>query len=126
MLYDHLDFRVRSLENARPFYDTLLGAMGFSKIGADDESATYYHESGRKELPFFGIVQDPSHTPNETRTAFAARNRDDVDRVASVARESGARNLEGPQLWDEYSPTYYAAFFEDPEGNKFEICCRHS
>lgn len=124
MLYDHLDFRVRSIAQTRSFYDALLTAMGFSNVGADDESVTYYHESGDKTLPFFGIIEDASHVANETRTAFAARSRDDVDRLAAIARDAGAQNVEEPRVWHEYSATYYAAFFEDPEGNKFEICCR--
>jgi hypothetical protein len=28
------------------------------------------------------------------------------------------------ELCAEYSPGYYAVFFEDPDGNKLEICCR--
>lgn len=124
MLYDHLDLRVRSLAGTKPFYDALLPAMGFSKIGGDHESATYYHESGDRSLPFFGIIEDPSHVPNGTRTALAARSRDDVDRLAAIARESGAQQFERAHLCEEYSPNYYAAFFEDPEGNKFEVCCR--
>jgi catechol 2,3-dioxygenase-like lactoylglutathione lyase family enzyme len=26
----------------------------------------------------------------------------------------------------DYSPGYYAVFFEDPDGNKLEVCCRES
>ena len=124
MLYDHLDLRVRSIAGTKPFYDALLPAMGFSKIGGDGESVTYYHESGDRSLPFFGIIEDPSHAPNGTRTALAARDRNDVDRLASIARENGAREFEAARICEEYSPSYYAAFFEDPEGNKFEVCCR--
>jgi hypothetical protein len=46
--------------------------------------------------------------------------------VAKIVREAGGQNLEGPQIWPEYSPGYYALFFEDPDGNKLEICCRGS
>jgi hypothetical protein len=44
--------------------------------------------------------------------------------MAKLAREIGARNLEGPELCAEYSPGYYAVFFEDLDGNKLEICYR--
>jgi predicted lactoylglutathione lyase len=50
------------------------------------------------------------------RIAFWAETREQVDRVAQVVREAGGRNLEGPQIWPEYSPGYYALFFEDPDG----------
>jgi hypothetical protein len=29
--YDHIDLRVRSLAEARPFYETLLPALGFTR-----------------------------------------------------------------------------------------------
>jgi hypothetical protein len=45
-----------------------------------------------------------------------------VDRLAGVAQEAGARNMSGPRACPEYNPTYYAAFFDDPCGNKLEIC----
>ncbi len=43
-----------------------------------------------------------------------------------VVRQAGGQNLEGPEICAEYSPGYYAFFFEDPDGNKLEICCRAS
>jgi catechol 2,3-dioxygenase-like lactoylglutathione lyase family enzyme len=41
-------------------------------------------------------------------------------------RQAGGKNLEGPEICVDYSPGYYAFFFEDPDGNKLEICCRKS
>jgi predicted lactoylglutathione lyase len=79
-----------------------------------------------KPSEFFGFTEDPNHRPNDTRIAFWAETREQVDRVAQVVRETGGRNPEGPQIWPEYSPGYYAFFFEDPDGNKLEICCRRS
>ena len=46
--------------------------------------------------------------------------------VAEVLREAGGKALEGPEICVDYSPGYYAFFFEDPDGNKLEICCRES
>jgi hypothetical protein len=47
-----------------------------------------------------------------------------VDRLSSVAQNAGATAFEPPALIEEYSPFYYASFFEDAEGNKLEICFR--
>jgi hypothetical protein len=41
-----------------------------------------------------------------------------------LAERSGARAFEPAMLIEEYGLNYYAAFFEDASGNKFEICCR--
>jgi len=34
--------------------------------------------------------------------------------------------LDGPEICADYSPGYYAFFFEDPACNKLEICRRES
>jgi len=47
-----------------------------------------------------------------------------VDEIAKLVREAGGKNLEGPEICAEYSAGYYGFFFEDPDGNKLEICCR--
>jgi predicted lactoylglutathione lyase len=79
-----------------------------------------------KPTEFFGFTEDASHRPNETRIAFWAETPAEVDQVAKVVRQAGGKNIEGPQIWRDYSPGYYALFFEDPDGNKMEVCCRRS
>lgn len=126
MLLDHIDLRVRNLAQARPLYDALLWALGYTKQNADEESVGYHlpHETGAE--PFIWLVEDSSHVVNGTRIAFAAPSRAQVDRVAGAAQSAGARAFEAPQLVTEYGSNYYAAFFEDTEGNKIEICCRRA
>ncbi|MGC9991877.1 MAG: VOC family protein [Candidatus Cybelea sp.] len=126
MLYDHIDLRVSDLVKTRRFYDTLLPAMGFSEIVADHESTCYYRPGSNRSDPFFGLDLDPQHRPNATRLALRAADRLDVDRLAEVARLAGALAFEPPHVCEEYTPFYYAAFFEDPDGNKLEICFREA
>ena len=45
----------------------------------------------------------------------------ELDRLAAIAVQAGARNVEGPAYEDEQ---YYAVFFEDLSGNRLEICYR--
>ncbi len=124
MLFDHLDLRVRNLKTARPLYDALLPAMGYSKINADEESAGYHRPDETGAEPFIWLVEEADHRPNGTRIAFNAASRSEVDRLAAIARENGATNVEPAELVPDYGPAYYATFFEDAEGNKLEICCR--
>ncbi len=126
MLFDHVDARVKSLDRARPLYDALLPAMGFSRIAEDAETICYYRPGADQSAPFFGIDLDPGHRPNATRIALRAGSRAEVDRLAAIAREAGAAAFEGPELCEDYTPFYYAAFFEDAEGNKLEICYREA
>ena len=67
------------------------------------------------------MTESPAHQPNENRVAFRATSRAEVDRLARVAAKAGARKMEGPADEDV---NYYAVFFEDPSGNRLEICFR--
>ncbi len=54
------------------------------------------------------------------RLAFGVDGRSQVDAAAAAARDAGARAVEGPSVHPEYGD-YYAVFFQDADGNKFEI-----
>ncbi len=122
-LFDHIDLRVRDFERATRFYVPLLKALGFTVDQKIEDWVSYESpRQGAAVTEFFGFTHDPNHTPNGTRIAFWAETREEVDRVAEVARKAGALNIEGPELYAE--PGYYAVFFEDPDGNKLEVCYR--
>ena len=119
---DHINLRVTSLAEARPFHAALLPALGFTKDVSDETWFQFERESASGSGEFFGITESRSHVPNETRIAFWAESTGEVDRLAEVVRRAGGRNIEGPG-YDE-GPGYYAVFFEDPCGNRLEICHR--
>ena len=121
---DHIDLRVRDFKKAMAFYKKLLPELGFTHDRSDDTWGTFYSAGRDKPADFFGFTEDPNHQPNGTRIAFWSGTREEVDRIARLVRDLGGGNVEGPELCAEYSPGYYACFFEDPDGNKLEICCR--
>jgi predicted enzyme related to lactoylglutathione lyase len=121
---DHIDLRVKDLAGAKKFYGKILPPLGFSCDRSDDEWGTFYTVGRDKPSEFFGFTKDPDHEPNGTRIAFWAETLEEVDKIADIVRDAGGQNLEGPEVCPGYSPGYYAFFFEDPEGNKLEICCR--
>ena len=124
--FDHIDLRVKDMKVARKFYAKFLPQLGFVRESPGRKYHTFYAAGGDKPSEFFGFTQDKEHQPNGTRIAFWADTRKEVDRIADLVREAGGRTLEGPEVCREYSPGYYAFFFEDPDGNKLEICCRES
>jgi hypothetical protein len=123
-MYDHVDQRVGDPARVRPLYDALMRAMGCTRISEDAQSVGWYNAEDPKRQPFFSLVRDGSHRPNQTRIAFRAAGRQDVDRLAEIALRAGARHFEAPHECIEYTPRYYAAFFDDADGNKLEICWR--
>ena len=123
--FDHIDLRVRDLKAARRFYGEVLPAIGFTLETGDEQCASFTAPGeGKREFFAFEFTEDPDHRPNATRIAFWADSKEEVDRVAEVVRRAGGRVLEGPEVCEDYTPHYYAFFFEDPDGNKLEICCR--
>jgi predicted enzyme related to lactoylglutathione lyase len=119
--FDHVDLRVRSLVEARPFYEMLLPALGFTR-DARIEGWLQYEIAGTDGAPeFVGVTESPQHIANECRIAFRADSLREVDRLAAIIVQAGARNVEGPVYEDA---RYYAVFFEDPNGNRLEICYR--
>jgi len=132
--FDHIDLRVKNMEVAKKFYRQFLPELGFVRerhepspspeVGGDFR--TFYSAGVDKPSEFFCFEEDKNHQPNGTRIAFWADTREEVDRIAELVRKAGGKNLEGPELCVDYSPGYYAFFFEDPDGNKLEICCRET
>jgi predicted enzyme related to lactoylglutathione lyase len=123
-VFDHFDFRVRDVAAAKPFYDGMLRLFGMRGKAQEDGTVVYLRISGGKIEEAFALLEDREHRPNGTRVAFFATTVEDVDRMAARMRDLGAQKFEAPALCPEIGPNYYACFFEDAEGNKFEIVCR--
>jgi len=121
---DHVDLRVKDFRRASEFYSKLLPALGFTSDRSDSEWGTFYSVGEDATSAFFGFTEDRQHRPNGNRIAFWAESRSQVDQIAELVRNIGGLNVEGPEICAEYSPGYYAVFFDDPDGNKLEVCCR--
>jgi catechol 2,3-dioxygenase-like lactoylglutathione lyase family enzyme len=119
--FDHVDLRVPHLAQAIPFYSRLLPALGFTRDSNIEGWYQFDAEDSDGSGEFFGITEDPAHTPNQNRIAFRARSPADVDFLARLLHEIGARSVEGPE-WT--SSDYYAVYFEDPFGNRLELVFR--
>jgi catechol 2,3-dioxygenase-like lactoylglutathione lyase family enzyme len=124
-LFDHIDLRVKNRAAAQEFYGQVLPAIGF-RVDKSGKKWGSFDADGGKAVDFFGFTEEADHQSNGNRIAFWAESRAAVDKVAEVIRKAGGRNIEGPELCVDYSPGYYAVFFEDPDGNKLEVCCRES
>ncbi|BCA53809.1 Glyoxalase/bleomycin resistance protein/dioxygenase [Nitrospira sp. KM1] len=121
-IYDHIDLRVRNLAEARSFYERLLPSLGFVHNVGIDGWLQFEAQGTDGATQFFGVTESSGHVANECRIAFWAQSNADVDRLAEIVVRAGARHVEGPD--EQEGPGYYAVFFEDPSGNRLEICHR--
>jgi catechol 2,3-dioxygenase-like lactoylglutathione lyase family enzyme len=118
MLLSHVDLRVRDRAKAEAFYDALLSPLG--AVIDRGASFTTWQIGTEPAADWFGITEDAAMTPNALRIAFAAPSRGTVDAIATILPAIGARNIELPD--EAYGSAYYACFFEDPDGNRLEVC----
>ena len=123
-LFDHLDMRVQDMQEAEKFYDSVLPALGFPSKGSTPHCVYYEALTAHDKPEFVALIEERGYAGSSTRIAFWCESRQSVDGIGAVLVTAGARNLEGPMFCPEYSPSYYAVFFEDPSGNRLEAACR--
>ena len=131
---DHIQITVRDLDVATPFYNKMLALLGFEidrKVSAtieehDFQVVEYLHPNFSFAItsPRKAFMDDVIHRRKPGalhHLAFRADSRAEVDRLYLGLKEIGAEIVGGPKLWPEHGPDYYAVFFKDPEGIKYEI-----
>jgi len=77
---------------------------------------------GTDEKPTFWLAQrEPFGTG--THVAFTCSDHATVDAFHAAALAAGGEDNGAPGPRPEYTPTYYAAFVRDPDGNNIEVVC---
>ena len=118
--FGHLDLRVASMGDALGFYEALLPALGFTERYDGPDWKVFATDGPLPSTAYVGLTESAGHAPNENRVAFWAPHRVDVDRIAEVVEGAGGRDISGPKQMP-YGPGYYAVYFSDPSGNRFEV-----
>jgi hypothetical protein len=86
-LYDHIDLRVHSLAEVRPFYESLLPALGFTRKTEIPGWLQYEAEApDGGAAAFFGVTESTGHVANASRIAFSWLGRDRENRKATLTR----------------------------------------
>lgn len=124
--FDHIDLTVNDLSRSSPFYERVLGELGFRwfKEGA---SGNHVFVNGITSL----AIREPSPEQRGAafdryrvglhHLAFRAARRDDVDRFHDFLLREELPVLDPPAEYPEYGEAYYAVFFPDPDGIKLEL-----
>jgi predicted enzyme related to lactoylglutathione lyase len=122
--YQHIDLRVNDLEQAWDFYSKILPAVGFEEGWKGENFRGFSADGKLPDQAWFGFTEDKNHQANANRISFWAESREGVDGIAALLKDAGGKSISGPRECPEYSPTYYAVFFDDPFGNCLEVCFR--
>ena len=134
---DHIQITAKDMNVAVPFYDKLLPVLGFdiqNKVTAFIKEHEFHVVEYTHPRLVFAITSPRSGFARETinrrkpgalhHLAFKADSRAEVDRLHSELKAIGATIVTPPREYPEYTPPgYYALYFKDPEGIKYEIVC---
>jgi catechol 2,3-dioxygenase-like lactoylglutathione lyase family enzyme len=136
-IIDHIQITVKDMSIAVPFYDKLLPLLGFDiqkKVSAVLEKHEFHVVEYTHPRLIFAITSPRGAFAGDTinrrkpgalhHLAFKAESRAEVDRLHRELNGIGAKIVSPPREYPEYTPPgYYALYFKDPEGIKYEIVC---
>lgn len=111
-------------ENA--FYRPVLEFLGYTKVEDEAGMTLWFSETAGAAINLWQAHDDLKARPHERYApgfhhfAFAAESRSQVDALHGLLGRIGATVLDAPAEYD-YMPGYYAVFFVDPDGMKFEL-----
>ena len=118
---DHVDLTVNDLARSIPFYEKVLGALGFRRV----PHATYVvWANAHLAIGLRPAERDAAFDRYRVglhHLALRVRSRDEVDRFHDLLVREGITVLDPPAEYPEYGPRYYAVFFADPDGMKLEV-----
>jgi catechol 2,3-dioxygenase-like lactoylglutathione lyase family enzyme len=117
-MFDHIGLKVKELGASVRFYEAALAPLGFVLCSRDDSGAGF-GPAGEPALWLYA-VKGPT---GAAHVAFRAKDHAAVDRFHAAGLKAGGRDNGAPGLRADYSPTYYAAFLTDPDGNNVEAVC---
>jgi len=128
----HLALVVTDLAAATAFYDAILGFMGYAWVPVPEATqmlmktplVAYASPHGsitiRPAKPEFAAMKFHRGSAGLNHFAFIAASRADVDAMHAKLKEIGATVLDPPADY-AYFAEYYAVYFTDPDGIKFEF-----
>jgi catechol 2,3-dioxygenase-like lactoylglutathione lyase family enzyme len=121
-MLDHVSIGVKDVARAKKFYDSVMKPLGYTRLSASEGSLGYGKDGvvlwiGASEAPV------PADMRSGLHFCFTAPDRKSVDAFHAAGLKSGGKDNGKPGLRADYSPTYYAAFLTDPDGNNVEAVC---
>ena len=125
----HLDLTVKDVAVSRPFYEAVLGFMGYVVSDVDGIGFDMDLRRDGEFITAVGILrargenaarQHDRYSPGLHHIAWNAESRTDVDALYALLLNIGATILDPPAEYPRYGLGYYAVFFADPDGLKLE------
>ena len=121
-IFTHVCVGSRDLAAAKAFYDAALGALGIANLGSMAGRAWMYGKGGPEFLVMNPANGQPATHANGGTIGFDAGSRAQVRAFHEAGLANGG-SCEGPPGPRAFTPTAYAAYLRDPDGNKLCAYC---
>jgi catechol 2,3-dioxygenase-like lactoylglutathione lyase family enzyme len=133
-IIDHIQITVKDLTVAESFYDKFLPILGFD-LRHKSKGRVETHEFEVVEY-FHPLLTLGINSPREIykndmihrrkpgslhHLAFQANSTEEVDRLYNELKNSGVNTIDEPKFYPQHGEYYYAIYFKDPGGIKYEI-----
>jgi catechol 2,3-dioxygenase-like lactoylglutathione lyase family enzyme len=118
-MYDHIGLKVRDLDASVRFYTAALAPLGHVLSSRDDSGAGF----GPEDAPALWLHLSKAPQGAGAHVAFRANDHNAIKAFHAAGLKAGGRDNGGAGPRKDYSPTYYAAFLIDPDGNNIEAVC---
>lgn len=126
-MINHIDVTVTDLSQSISFYDNVLGELGFTRseqyAGNVPCWVSVNKSGGEFSIGLHNARRSQAHDRYSAglhHIAFHAESREAVDAFYDFLRTAKITVLDTPAEYN-YTPGYYAVFFADPDGIKWEL-----
>ncbi|WP_033956917.1 VOC family protein [Psychroserpens jangbogonensis] len=123
----HIIFNVKEFNDSELFYDKLLTEMGFEidHVTEGDLGTMKSYKQGEHNLY---IRYDRAKTSEKfvrnvglDHLAFELNSETEVDKIYELITKLNVKITHEPKKYPEYSESYYAFYFRDPNGIPLEV-----
>ncbi len=122
-MFSHIMVGANDVQQAKVFYDAVLGALGHDPGVIDDKGRCFY----RTKTGIFSISKpingEPASHGNGSTVGFAAASPAAADAWHAAGLAHGGTTCEDPPGVRDGATKLYLAYLRDPSGNK--ICALH-
>ncbi len=118
-MYDHLGLKVGNLDTSVRFYTEALAPLGYVLCSRDESGAGF----GPKDAPALWLYAHKPAAGASVHIAFRAPDHAAIQKFHAAGLKAGGRDNGAAGPRSDYSPTYFAAFLIDPDGNNVEAVC---
>jgi catechol 2,3-dioxygenase-like lactoylglutathione lyase family enzyme len=115
-MYDHIGLKVSDLDASIRFYTAALAPLGYVLCSRDESGAGF----GPPDAPALWLYRSKNGDRAGVHLAFRAADHAAIKAFHLGGLKAGGHDNGAPGLRADYSPTYYAAFLIDPDGNNVE------